>query len=93
MSKELKLYRYYEDFGRMGELEGVFVSTEEEIDELSERPAYFGEVLGKHSDIVSYNWKDFITVLSDDQEFINKVIDCGISNVGLNPLTYIEYDE
>ncbi len=47
----MKLYEFYADFGRMGEIESTFVATDEEFAALSNRYMYFGEVLGKHSEI------------------------------------------
>lgn len=46
----MKLYAYYEDFGRMGSLEGLFFSDEDEIAALKEYPFWWDELLGKHSE-------------------------------------------
>jgi len=84
-----KIFRYYEDFGRMGDLEGIFVATEEEISNAPET-VYFGEVLGKHSDVYSDEWKKHITVLTDDQEFIARALFYGLCGTGYNPLEYFD---
>lgn len=52
MNKYL-LVNYYEDFGRMGSLEGVFLTTQEQLNRIHGKTIYFGEVLGKHSEVVS----------------------------------------
>lgn len=89
----LKLYSYDENFGRMGELNGVFVSTDEELESNKGKAAYFGEVLGKHSDIFTDEWFDYLTLLTDDQDFIKKAIRYGLASSGFNPLEYIEDEE
>ena len=44
-----------------GNVEGLFIATEEEIDKfLVGREIYFGEILGKHSEVcISFEKKDF----------------------------------
>ena len=86
----LKLYKYYEEFGRMGDLQGVFVSTDAELLSKKGKTAYFGEVLGKHSDIYSDEWFENLFFLTDDQDFINKSIEYGLVNSGFCPLEYID---
>ena len=68
MTKKL-LVQFYWDCGRMGDLDGLFIITEDELKSWYGREAYFGEVLGKHSEI---DESDF-TIKSDDQEFIAKI--------------------
>lgn len=47
------LYKFDFDCGRMGNIDGLFVADDKKIKRLiKENPSiYFGEVLGKHSDI------------------------------------------
>ena len=85
-----KIYSYYEEFGRMGELSGVFVSTDEALLAKKGQLAYFGEVLGKHSDIFTDEWFDHVECLTDDQDFIKKAIKYGLVRSGINPLEYID---
>lgn len=87
----MKLYKYHQDFGRMGELHGVFALTQEEFDKLQEKgDVYLGEVLGKHSDVVAYFDSNTMKELTDDQEFIAKAIEYDLIPSGINPLRYIE---
>ncbi len=83
------LYKFQCDFGRMGALEGIFVARPEDLASAEGRRVYFGEVLGKHSEI----WCDFdmddIKVLTDDQEFIAKAESFGLVPMGWNPLHYL----
>lgn len=88
--------RFYLDCGRMGDLSGLFVTTKEKLEASYGKEVYFGEVLGKHSDIgVDLNPKH-ITILTDDQEFIDKfekIMGSGTVS-GYNPLEIIdEYEE
>lgn len=46
-----KIWKFWAGFGRMGELEGIFVATEEEVEGSYGQTVHFGEALGKHSDV------------------------------------------
>ena len=46
----MKLYRYFEDCGRMGAIEGLFFSNPEELAKLQEHHLYWFDLLGKHSE-------------------------------------------
>jgi hypothetical protein len=90
-----KLFKFEVSCGRMGDLEGIFTATQEEVDSIIGKRVYFGEVLGKHSDIFlsEGNLKsEHIILLSDDQEFVTKFIEIlGKGTIsGINPLDYIE---
>ncbi len=78
------------DCGRMGNLYGVFVADPSKVEALMGKTIYFGEVLGKHSDI---EWdldpKDIVP-LTNDQEFIAKAKEYGIVPTGHNPIDYYE---
>lgn len=80
------LWSFYWDCGRNGELEGLFKATKEEVQNAIGKTAYFGEVLGKHSDIYGTIEEREIQLVSDDPM---KVISSTES--GFNPLNYIEY--
>ena len=45
------LYKFYWDCGRMGELEGLFIAEDDVLKNSIGKNVYFGEVLGKHSEI------------------------------------------
>lgn len=63
-----QIYRYNFDAGRMGDVEGMFISTPGAMKRLFSKPRRlaFGECLGKHSDISFNNVKakDFKVVPS-----------------------------
>lgn len=87
------LYSFYWDCGRMGSLDGMFVASPEEVENAIGREAYFGEVLGKHSEISGTIEEDHITLVSDDQEKVKWLVEVtgGFPTInGFNPLEYIE---
>lgn len=90
--KVLALYRL--DCGRMGEIVSLFVTTEAELKEAYGKQLYFGEVLGKHSEIeAEFSPKD-IKMITDDQAFITAYQDIMGANecIGYSPLANI-HDE
>ncbi len=90
MSKRY-LWKFHGDCGRQGDLYGLFAATEEEVSELIGRNVYFGEVLGKHSDISGTIEEDEITKMELDTETVEKVSailgDCWS---GYDPRNYVE---
>lgn len=90
-----KLYEFYWDCGRMGSLTGIFTAEEESLQELIGKYMYFGEVLGKHSEIDGNLSAQDFTVKSEDQDFINKLIEVfGEGTIsGTNPFDYYDPEE
>lgn len=87
--------KYQESFGRMGGLSGIFVCDKEELEAAYGKEAYFGEVLGKHSEIYTTVDPESISVLSDDQQFIEqfcRIVGDGTVS-GFNPLDYLREDK
>jgi hypothetical protein len=87
------IYKFDVQVGRMGDLSGIFVTTKNEIDEIinSERIVYFGECLGKHSDIYFKLKDDMFTLVSDNQDFVNIFNDHDMET-GVNPVSrYQDY--
>ena len=84
--------RFHMGCGRMGDVDGVFITSKESIAKAVGKTAYFGEILGKHSDVYCDIEEDSIKVLTDDQEFIAKAKEIfGKTDIsGYNPLSYIE---
>lgn len=88
------LYSFYVDCGRMGSLDGLFIATQEEVDKAIGKYMYFGEVLGKHSDVQGTLEAHEITLISSDQEKVDWLLGLiGYSVSGLNPLNYISQDD
>jgi hypothetical protein len=68
-----KLFKFYWDCGRMGILDGLFIATQEQVDDIIGKNVYFGEVLGKHSEIEGIVEKDEIKLISDNFKLVTKL--------------------
>lgn len=87
------LWNFYWYCGRSGSLKGLFVATEEEIKNIIGKYAYFGEVLGKHSEIYGNIEEGEITKIELDSETVEKVVNVlGDTWSGFNPLHYVRYE-
>lgn len=80
-----KLYEYSEEFGRMGDLSGIFVAEEADVARAMGETAYLGEVLGKHANITASISPDTIRELTDDADFVAKFVKFGCGS-GTNPV-------
>lgn len=87
----LGLYRYQHYFGRMGDLEGIFLADSEEVSQAIGREVYFGEALGKHSEIYHLLTEKDITLITDDLVVLDLVEKYNL-HTGYNPLHYITED-
>ena len=74
----------------MGEVNGVFVADDAQIADAIGEEVYFGEILGKHSDIAGTLNQDDLEIITDDQVFVQKCEEYGLDGTGYNPLDYIE---
>jgi hypothetical protein len=75
---------------RGGEVEGLFVATESEIAEAIGSYVYFGEILGKHSEVCGTIEEGEITKIDLDPESVKEVSKyLGEDWAGYNPLNYI----
>lgn len=86
------LVKFFWDYGRCGEVSGLFTCYKDQLDSIIGSEVYFGEILGKHSDVYgTLNKEDFV-IKSDDQEFIKKLEEIlGEGTIqGYNPFDYIE---
>ena len=88
----MPLYKFHLDCGRMGKLEGVFKAEEYEISKLMGQNVYFGEVLGKHSEISAVISDEVIQKLEADEVFIAKAEEIGLVPCGFDPLCYVCVD-
>jgi len=79
------------DCGRLGNLHGLFICTQEELDALEEKEVYFGEVLGKHSEIFGTLKKEDFRIISVEQDKIDwlEEIMHNKSISGFNPMDYL----
>jgi len=80
----------------MGDLEGLFAATKEQVDAIIGKRIYFGEVLGKHSEISRDISNDDLTILAIDESVVDILVKAvGRTTIsGFNPLDYYEnFDE
>lgn len=80
-----KLWELDWDYGRCGSVQGVFKATQEEMDNLIGKHLWFGEILGKHSEVQGVMKEEYITLISDDPL---TVIDAEWS--GYDPFDYVD---
>jgi len=92
MSK--KLYTFYLDWGRMGDLEGLFIAEEQDVKDIIGKSVYFGEVLGKHSEVEDEMTEDMFEAI-DVPESVIAVLEekLGTNISGYNPLEYYEEED
>lgn len=90
-----KLYKFYWDCGRMGELEGLFLATAEEVENAVGKHIYFGECLGKHSEISDELYSNELEVISSNSMLIELLKKNFNSDTlcGYNPLDYLTDEE
>jgi hypothetical protein len=89
------LYKFYWNCGRAGDVEGLFISTQAKIDAAMGSNVYFGEILGKHSEIYGTLDAGDITIKSDDAKVIavlREVFGGKDTLMGYNPLEHIGED-
>jgi hypothetical protein len=87
------VFNFLWDCGRQGSVEGIFVATRDEVEQLIGKEVYFGEVLGKHSEIYGEIKPGDITEISDDQSAINFVNNHLEGGTGFNPFDYLPEEE
>lgn len=86
-----KLYSFFWDCGRMGDVEGLFIAWDYEVEKAIGSPVYFGEILGKHSEISGTLSSVDLEVVSEDQDKIDWLLNLlGPTVSGYNPLDYVQ---
>jgi hypothetical protein len=86
----LAIYKFHVDCGRMGDLEGVFVAEQDAVKNIIGTEVYFGEVLGKHSEIVKVMTSQHFTEVTTDPRVTEVFVQHDLGS-GFNPFDYI-YD-
>jgi hypothetical protein len=90
----LKLYSFHWDCGRSGDLDGLFVAEEDQVESAIGKRLYFGEVLGKHSDVEGILEASDLEEVSSEQDKITWLVDLlGTSISGFNPLEALAEEE
>lgn len=88
-----KLYKFFWDCGRMGEVEGLFIADDKEVKEAIGEHVSFGEILGKHSDVYGTLDDGDLTMLEVPESVLDILEDAiGSKTIsGYNPLSYIRF--
>lgn len=86
----MELYKFEWDFGKEGQVLGLFLATPIQVIEAKGREIYLGNVLGEHSEIYGVIQEDHIELLSSNDDFINQAVQCGAVPFGYNPLEYLD---
>lgn len=81
------VYKFFWDCGRMGEVEGVFVAEKGEVEKAIGQDIYFGEILGKHSEVYGTLGEKDLTMISDEENVVEIIEKYGLES-GYNPLYY-----
>lgn len=83
------LYKFRFDCGRQGKLEGIFIAEKTKIRILLKNKiqVYFGEVLGKHSEVYGYIKDEQIIEITDNTEVIDIFEEYELES-GYNPFHY-----
>lgn len=84
-----KVWKFYWDCGRQGSVDSIFVARESELKEIYGKTVYFGEVLGKHSEVYGDLESSEFSVISDDPKFV-ELFKEHIGSTGHNPFDYLE---
>lgn len=88
---KLGIYKLDFDCGRQGSLEGIFVAYSEEVKQLIDSgvEVYFGEALGKHSEVCGSIEEREITFVTDNEEFVKMFVENDMQS-GYNPFNYLD---
>ena len=89
-----RMYKFYWDCGRSGNLEGLFIAEEKDVAKAINSPLYFSEVLGKHSEVYGTLNKGDATCLDIPEEVVLLLEkELGQSISGFNPMDYLACGE
>jgi hypothetical protein len=90
----MNLYEWEWDCGRQGSVGGRFFATPDSLERIFGKEIYFGEILGKHSEVVGRLERDEVKLVTDNQEFIAKAKELSVNlESGYNPFDYYEGDD
>ena len=85
-----KLWKFEWDCGRQGYIDGIFIADDKDVANIVGKGAYFGGVLGTHTEISCIIDEGHIKELLDNQEVIKVLKEHVGDNLGgYNPFDYI----
>ena len=82
MKNKKAIWRLHISIKRQGDLKGVFIATEEEVEALIESKIeiYWGEVLGKHSEVYGPLQPRDVTFITANEDVISIIEDYELTN-------------
>ena len=86
------VYKFQMDYGRSGFVEGIFVEDSERVENIIGRNVYFGEILGKHSEVQETMVEDYFILITDDQKVVSDFEKYGFAS-GIDPFYYLDEQE
>lgn len=86
------IYKFHWDCGRQGSVDGCFVADSSEVEKSIGKEVYFGEILGKHSEIYGTLEKGDIGLVTTDEQVVSLFEQFELSN-GYNPLEYLRDED
>lgn len=85
----MKLYRYEEDFGRMGSLSGVFLADDQDLKWFMGARVWDSDILGKHSEIQITFDSDTVKTLDVSESTVHDLLRVIGKNIsGTTPYDY-----
>jgi hypothetical protein len=85
------VYRFFWDCGRAGDISGIFLSTRDDVANLVGKEIYFGEVLGKHSEVAGTIGETDIKLVTEEPIAVAAFMEHNFAS-GYNPFDYYEGD-
>lgn len=86
------IYSFHWDCGRMGGLDGLFVADSESVAKAIGKKVYFGEVLGKHSEIFGTLEEGDLKLKSNANDHVEMFLHLDLAT-GHNPLYCMQEEE
>lgn len=83
------LYKFYWDCA-YGKLDGLFLADPDQVKKVIGKTIYFGDVLGKHSDVYGTLDDDSLTLISDNAELLFEDLFDDDTLCGYNPIEWWE---
>lgn len=83
------LVKFFWEFDQLGEVKGIFVTTRAALENSYGRRASFGDILGEHSEVSGVLKESDFSIVTDDQDFIQKFEQYIGTSQGYNPLARI----
>ncbi len=89
----MKLYKFLWDIPRGGSVSGAFLAEPKEVAKAMGKDVYFGEILGKHSEVYGTLDVGDVKALDVSDEFVKEFALHFPDGFGYNPLDYLSEDQ